>query len=210
MLESLQSKQSLVWERIGEGLRLNDPKTPFAKLNIAWHTIDRRRASDLSKLQMVQLYAYTKSCRRGFVLKYFGDPAARSNCGACDNCLGIVHAPADVPQFGVPKPARRKGKKKGIAERVKTVFRGSSSDDQDPDTQRIAAALREMRSKIAKSDKVPAYVVFSDRTLAELASSRPKSEAQLLDVSGIGPAKLEKYGRQILNAIRNFQSTEAA
>ena len=210
MLDSLQSKQILVWERIGEGLRLNDPKTPFAKLNIDWHTIDKRRASDLSKLQMVQMYAYTKSCRRSFVLKYFGDPAARANCGACDNCLGIVHAPADVPEFGIPKPSRRSGKKKGIRERVKTAFRGSSSDDQDPDTQRIAGALREMRSKIAKADKVPAYVVFSDRTLAELATARPKSEAQLLDVSGIGPAKVDKYGRQILNAIRNFQSTEAA
>jgi ATP-dependent DNA helicase RecQ len=206
MLDSLQTKQILVWERIGEGLRLNDPKAPFAKLNIDWQTIDKRRASDLSKLQMVQLYAYTKTCRRGFVLKYFGDPAARANCGACDNCLGIIHAPAAVQEFGVPKPTRRK--KKGVAERVKAVFR--AGDDQDPDTQRIAAVLREMRSKIARHDKVPAYVVFSDRTLSELATVRPKSEAQLLDVSGIGPAKAEKYGRQILNAIRNFQSTEAA
>jgi ATP-dependent DNA helicase RecQ len=209
MLDSLQARQILAWERIGEGLRLNNPDTPFAKLNIDWKTIDKRRASDLSKLQMVQLYAYARTCRRGFVLKYFGDPAARSNCGACDNCLGIVHEGADAPEFGVPKPSRRKGKK-GIAARVKRVFSGSSSEDQDPDTQRIAAALREMRSKISKHEKVPAYVVFSDRTLTELASVRPKTESQLLDVSGIGPAKVERYGRQILNAIRSSQSTEAA
>jgi hypothetical protein len=36
----------------------------------------------------MQQYAYTKGCRRGFVLRYFGDPAARSSCGGCDNCLG--------------------------------------------------------------------------------------------------------------------------
>lgn len=209
MLDSLQARQILAWERVGEGLRLNNPETPFAKLNIDWKTIDKRRASDLSKLQMVQLYAYARTCRRGFVLKYFGDPAARANCGACDNCLGIVHEGADVPQIGFPKPARRKGKK-GIAGRVKAVFRGSESDDQDPDTQRVASALREMRSKISKHEKVPAYVVFSDRTLTELASRRPKSEVQLLDVPGIGPAKVERYGRQILNAIRSSQSTEAA
>lgn len=212
MMDSLQSRQILTWERIGEGLRLNDPSTPFAKLNIDWKTIDRRRASDLSKLQMVQLYAYTKSCRRGFVLKYFGDPAGRSNCGSCDNCLGIIHPGADVNQFGVPKPAGRR--KKGIREKIKTAFRGSSGSDEftseDPDSQRIAAALREMRAKIAKADKVPAYVVFSDRTLTELATVRPKSDAQLLDIPGIGPVKLEKYGRQILNAIQNSRSTEAA
>lgn len=208
ILDSLQSKQILVWERIGEGFRVNDTTTPFHQLNIDWKTIDKRRASDLSKLQMVQLYAYTKSCRRGFVLKYFGDPAARPSCGACDNCLGIVHEPANVKEFGVPKPSGRKGKKpaKGIRERIKHAF--SSSDD--PDSQRIAGALREMRTKIAKADKVPPYVVFSDKTLAELCTVQPKSEAQLLDVSGIGPMKLEKYGAQILAAIRNSQSTEAA
>ncbi len=211
MLESLQGKQMIVWERIGEGLRLNDTKTPFTKLNIDWKVIDKRRANDLSKLQMVQLYSYTKTCRRGFVLKYFGDPAARQKCGACDNCLGIVHAPAGVAEFGVPKPSQRK---KGIKAKIKKVFRGTSSSDdhssEDPESQRIAIALREMRSKIAKHEKVPAYVVFSDRTLTELCTVRPKSDTQLLDVTGIGPAKLERYGRQILNAIRNSQSTEAA
>ncbi len=207
ILDSLQNRQILVWERIGEGFRVNDATTPFHQLNIDWKTIDKRRASELSKLQMVQLYAYTKTCRRGFVLKYFGDPAARPSCGACDRCLGIVHEPADVQELGVPKPSGRKGKKsKGIRERVRQVF----SAGDDPDSERVAVALRSMRTQIAKADKVPPYVVFSDKTLAELCSVRPRSERQLLEISGIGPMKLEKYGKQILNAIRGSESTEAA
>ncbi|MBA2688151.1 MAG: ATP-dependent DNA helicase RecQ [Gemmatimonadaceae bacterium] len=203
ILDSLQSRQILVWERIGEGFRVNDATTPFHQLNIDWATIDKRRASELSKLQMVQLYAYTKACRRGFVLKYFGDPAARSNCGTCDNCLGLVHEPANVQEFGVPKPSRRK---KGIKEKIKKVFGASD----DPDGERVAVALRSMRTQIAKADKVPPYVVFSDRTLDELCSVRPRTESQLLEVSGIGPMKLDRYGAQILDAIRNSGSTEAA
>jgi ATP-dependent DNA helicase RecQ len=106
LLEQLQSKQLIVWERVGGGLRVVSPSVPAEKLKIDWSGLARRRASELAKLDMVQRYAYAKTCRRGFVLRYFGDPAARSKCEGCDNCLGIaLERPASKAKR---KPAQRR------------------------------------------------------------------------------------------------------
>jgi DNA helicase-2/ATP-dependent DNA helicase PcrA len=59
-------------------------------------------------------------------------------------------------------------------------------------------ALREWRLARARADEVPAYVVFNDRTLAELAARTPRTIAELAAVPGIGPAKLERYGPELL------------
>jgi DNA helicase-2/ATP-dependent DNA helicase PcrA len=59
-------------------------------------------------------------------------------------------------------------------------------------------ALREWRLARARADEVPAYVVFNDRTLAELAARTPQTLAELAAVPGIGPAKLERYGSELL------------
>ncbi len=48
---------------------------------------------------------------------------------------------------------------------------------------------------------MPAYIVFSDATLKAIAEMRPASEADLLSVPGVGPAKLERYGAAFLEAI---------
>jgi DNA helicase-2/ATP-dependent DNA helicase PcrA len=59
-------------------------------------------------------------------------------------------------------------------------------------------ALREWRLARARADEVPAYVVFNDRTLAELAARTPRTLAELAAVPGFGPAKLERYGPELL------------
>jgi len=59
-------------------------------------------------------------------------------------------------------------------------------------------ALREWRLARARADEVPAYVVFNDRTLAELVARTPRTLAELAAVPGIGPAKLERYGADLL------------
>ena len=59
-------------------------------------------------------------------------------------------------------------------------------------------ALREWRLARARADEVPAYVVFNDRTLAELVARTPRTLAELAAVPGIGPAKLERYGPELL------------
>ena len=59
-------------------------------------------------------------------------------------------------------------------------------------------ALKEWRLARSRADEVPAYVVFNDRTLAELASRTPRTLAELAAIPGIGPAKLERYGPELL------------
>ncbi len=63
-------------------------------------------------------------------------------------------------------------------------------------------ALKALRTKLARTQNVPAYVVFSDRTLAELASHRPANPGAMREIHGIGDAKLERYGAAFLEVIR--------
>jgi DNA helicase II / ATP-dependent DNA helicase PcrA len=67
-----------------------------------------------------------------------------------------------------------------------------------PVDEPLFAALKAWRRERAKADGVPAYVVFHDRTLQEIARRRPDSVAALSAVSGVGPAKLERYGDELL------------
>ncbi|MGH7603778.1 MAG: RecQ family ATP-dependent DNA helicase [Gemmatimonadaceae bacterium] len=203
LLDALQDRQFLVWERLGAGMYLADRNAALAKYAIDWSLIDRRRSSELSKLQAVQRYAYSKECRRGFVLKYFGDPAARTRCEGCDNCLGVTI----VAEVENAKRAAR-DKKRSRA----TPAREARDDDLalGPAEERLLTALKTVRTKIAREEQVPPYIVFSDRTLAELAVRRPRSLNALQNVRGIGPMKLERYGEQFLAAIAEQDETEAA
>ncbi|EHM01358.1 ATP-dependent DNA helicase RecQ [Acetobacteraceae bacterium AT-5844] len=64
------------------------------------------------------------------------------------------------------------------------------------------AALREWRKRTALAQGVPAYVIFQDRTLAEIASEQPDSLAQLGNIPGVGNTKLERYGQDVLRVLR--------
>jgi ATP-dependent DNA helicase RecQ len=66
-------------------------------------------------------------------------------------------------------------------------------------------ALRTWRATQAKTQGVPAYVILHDKTLHELASRQPDSPAALLDVPGIGQAKAERYGAELLELIAKTQ-----
>ena len=62
-----------------------------------------------------------------------------------------------------------------------------------------------MRLRIAQQENVPAYVVFSNSTLADMAAKAPASMAELLNVSGVGEIKAERYGQMFLDAIAAYQ-----
>jgi DNA helicase-2/ATP-dependent DNA helicase PcrA len=63
--------------------------------------------------------------------------------------------------------------------------------------------LKEWRLARARAEEVPAYVVFNDRTLAELLRLHPRTISELAAVPGIGPAKIERYGPDLLDALRD-------
>ncbi|MGA2263330.1 MAG: HRDC domain-containing protein, partial [Acidobacteriota bacterium] len=67
---------------------------------------------------------------------------------------------------------------------------------------RLEAALRVWRLIEARRRGVPAFRIFSDRTLRALATSRPATTRELLTVPGIGTSTVEKYGREIYRVLR--------
>jgi len=78
--------------------------------------------------------------------------------------------------------------------------RPASSGDADPG---LYARLKDLRSAIARQEGVPAYRVFPDRSLADMAAQRPTDAGALAEVHGVGPSKLEKYGGRFLEVIRS-------
>ena len=72
--------------------------------------------------------------------------------------------------------------------------------EADPDDP-VFALLKKWRLERARQDEVPAYVVFHNSTLAEIAARRPGSLSDLASVPGVGPAKLERYGEEVLSAL---------
>jgi ATP-dependent DNA helicase RecQ len=66
----------------------------------------------------------------------------------------------------------------------------------------LLASLKGLRAKLAQAQRVPAYVVFSDRTLIELATHRPDSLRAMREIHGVGDAKLERYGTAFLEIIQ--------
>jgi ATP-dependent DNA helicase RecQ len=72
----------------------------------------------------------------------------------------------------------------------------------DPANEALFEALRARRLELARAERVPPYVVASDRTLREFAELRPKSVTELRDIYGIGPAKAARYGEELLAVVR--------
>ena len=71
-----------------------------------------------------------------------------------------------------------------------------------PDARELWERLRAWRAVVAKQSGVPAYVVFHDATLAEIARLHPRSEHELRCITGIGERKLERYGSDVLELLR--------
>ena len=65
-------------------------------------------------------------------------------------------------------------------------------------------ALRALRREIASEEKVPPYIVFSDKTLTHMCILKPVTEAEMLEVSGVGAYKFEKYGERFLESVRKY------
>ena len=66
--------------------------------------------------------------------------------------------------------------------------------------------LRKKRWEIAQKQKVPAFMIFSDRSLHDMAKIKPQNKAELLQVTGIGKAKMERYGDIVINAISEYEN----
>ena len=68
--------------------------------------------------------------------------------------------------------------------------------------------LRELRTSLARKEGLPAYCIFQDRTLREIARVLPRTPVELLDIVGVGQVTLRKYGRQFLALIEKMRSED--
>ncbi|MBU0697302.1 MAG: DNA helicase RecQ [Bacteroidetes bacterium] len=102
----------------------------------------------------------------------------------------------DLTVLQVIKPSEK-------TEKVKKTASSFSPDEE------LFNHLRRIRKDFAVEENVPAYVIFSDATLDEMAKQKPMTESDLLLVSGVGEHKLLKYGQAFLNKIIDFSPTNS-
>ncbi len=86
----------------------------------------------------------------------------------------------------------------------------TSGPELSPADREVFEQLKAWRRSQAKLADVPAFVIFNDATLAEVATARPASPAQLLDVSGIGAVKAQRFGEALLKIVAESASSPSA
>ena len=137
-----------------------------------------RRTARAKSVAMFEL-AEAPGCRWQRLVRYFDEAIAA--CGsACDCCRGTT-----------------------LADLVRPAGRSSPAARAEAPDGELFQQLRALCRTLAEAEGVPAYIVFSDAVLARMAAERPTDEAGLLAVSGVGPAKLARYGAALLRVLRD-------
>ena len=181
---------------------------------------ERERA--WQRYHVIRAFVESNRCRHRQICTHFGETPKWDSCGACDVC---GTSPAWLAK--VFAPARRKRQRSAAA--TPTAARlpraAGSSEQSFPLTssvprpeapisveeEQLREYLREWRRTTAKEQGVPAYVVLHDSSLEEICRVRPRTLAELLQITGIGERKAAAFGRQILEALSRFRSgTRAA
>jgi ATP-dependent DNA helicase RecQ len=213
MLDALREEGFLEWQPSGEGVWVLDRDTPFGQLPIDWRALEEKRRRDERKLDKMQIYAYTRDCRRGYVLEYFGDVAAMKFCGACDNCLR-ESGEGLAERFGIrldePSPARERAPRMTKEERrERRAGRREEAAPLPAGNAALADSLRRLRRELAKKHDLPAFMIFSDQVLEAMARAAPTSPEGLLRISGVGPKTLERFGAPLLAVLREHAGMAA-
>jgi ATP-dependent DNA helicase RecQ len=87
----------------------------------------------------------------------------------------------------------------------KRARRARANREANPEDDPLFDALRACRRDLARAAGVPPYVIFHDSTLREMATVKPTTLQALAPVSGVGAAKLEKYGQAFVEVVRGFE-----
>ena len=143
-------------------------------------------------------------CRHQKILSHLSEEIGPCDV-SCDWCTGVkAEDLAAAGMMGVGAGGR--GAARTRVGRSGARARPSSNRVAEPgplpdEAEVLFQSLRDLRKSIADRQGVPAYIVFSDKTLRAMAEARPSTPGELLDVSGVGPLKLERYGEAFLEAL---------
>jgi ATP-dependent DNA helicase RecQ len=163
-------------------LRFND------RIDLAAARAACKAATDRSwrAYRAVESFSFGENCRRRRLLDHFGDSTPGAPEGrCCDVC---------DPESWLPSPEELE---------VKAKRRGSKAAsppaDLSPEDESLLEALRAWRLKAAQGK--PAYTVANNRTLEGIAASRPRNEASLAEIHGVGPAFLKRHTSDVLELV---------
>ena len=146
-----------------------------------------REATDRSwrAYRAIESFAFTGGCRRRRLLDHFGDATPGAPLGrCCDQCAGDSWLPDPAELEVAPKRKPKRG-----APELRTA----------PQDEALMASLVAWRREAAGGK--PAYTVANNRTLQQIAASRPGDRAELARIHGVGPAFIERHAGAVLDLV---------
>jgi ATP-dependent DNA helicase RecQ len=138
------------------------------------------------KLDAVINFAGLKTCRKKYLLAYFGESLKENNCKGCDVCLPAEenteeHTIRELPKNKVAVP------------KIELEY-----------NLELFEELRALRKTLASREHVPPFIIFGDAALQEMACYLPTNQETFACINGVGAKKLEQYGNIFLEVINNF------
>ena len=166
------------------------------------------------RLKYMTFYSTTQDCLRGFLLHYFGE-AAPKKCGNCSCCLAAeqeAQLQVEYSRRRAADNARRlemqqyeKGKNNKLRQQqeIFAEYRKKNRVDvmlNDSD-EKLLGKLFEVRKRLAAKQRVPAFNIFSDAVLREMAQKKPRDMDELIRINGVGEHPAMMYGKDFLRVI---------
>ena len=153
-------------------------KVPYSQLGLDLSKLREQERRALSMLKRMTDYAYSKRCRREYILQYFGEELDAPDCSGCDVCSG---ARLKMPAVAASSPGR------------------ASAAAQDGLHSELAAEeLRRFRRELSRDLAVPPFIIFNDATLYALATALPVGREEFLAVKGTGESRWERFGPKVV------------
>ena len=106
-------------------------------------------------------------------------------------------------KFRPPEPKARSSRSRNAPSGTGRARPKAPSIDLSGQDRDLLAALKRLRLELAQERNVPAYVIFADRTLEDMAQRRPTSEEEFAEVKGVGRTKLREFGEAFMDVVRN-------
>jgi ATP-dependent DNA helicase RecQ len=178
----------------------------------AWRSLLRQLVhlgylrQDMGEYPVLKLTPSAAPLLRGEVELRLARPRVRSTTE-----VGVAAAEGEAAAARAAQGGRRGAKRRwsetrtgeGLPPRTAAEWEAGGDDGVGrPEDDALFEELRVLRRRIAEREGVPAYVIFHDATLREMAVSRPATLGEFLGVGGVGERKLEKYGEEFLALIR--------
>jgi ATP-dependent DNA helicase RecQ len=112
----------------------------------------------------------------------------------------VVKLPKEKP----PAETGERGERGSGSARSRRAAAGARADWENDVDPQLFERLRELRSRLAREADLPAYIVFADAALREMAARKPQTPDEFLQISGVGTVKLERYGDEFLTCIQDY------